>query len=1239
MECGMRLSAVKTALVSGALALGLLPAALAAPSVAEPADSSTDTSFSGTVQQTWSPGELDIDWAAFAAEHREEFERSEFASAGDGAADRADAARAAVQAEYLGEASSDATYSSLEQQRSGAIAQQYYDECDDGTNLPNNGLQASRQLLFRGGADGVFGPSYNVPNPGGSGNEPPPRIDLRSMFILQTTDDGGRFDQTAFLVDACQEWGNTDRGAGGITFGLYVTAEEGETQYPTVLGDPEAGPDFVVSIFPENNVPGRPLQIMAVRTPSRNASTWTVTWLDEAQRLDGYEIDGVVPTSAIGDFTADSGFAWTVEVVDTQTPEGGRDWFPERNYLIRVGEGDSAVEGTHVPQFPVPETCGLQSESAVRYNLEPQAVPNDDGYPVQWYHPQIATPSAWDTIRDSSTGGRSRPVTVAVIDSGIDSTRFDFLAGGARVVAGLDAVYGLELEGGNNGGAIGPFIGAQATGYESFGAAAPPRNSDRGPHGTAVASLIGATGNNTIGIAGVDWGVRLMPIRVNDVNECIDNVVVAEGIKWAVDHGADIIHISLGSPETADGSGSDLQPECNDGVDNDGDGTADGEDPGCVNEQDGSEGPGDNAPDSTPEQVAACADHRDNDGDGVVDLADDDCEDATDNFESPQTPLVQPAEPMECADGIDNDGDGFVDATDNADLGTVADPGCEGEDDGSEGPSLADVGTIDELAPACSDGRDNNDDDVLADAEDAQCLNATDNNEGRDERVVNVDPLREVIDYALEQGVPVVAAAGNRGADDDPVFYPAAYPGVLTVGASDRSGERAFYSSTGRWLDIIAPGGNNQGTLSQDIAALWELDRIRPVAGSSFAAPLVTGAASLYLGLNPHITRGFTPSAQPPAPGANLPDNGYQRTVDDVKIALQNGVRDLFPQGHDIFNGWGRLNVDRVLDIPALGGPLVDPARLQLPRTNADSVIEVAEGVALSRPLVFPDFVVLTRNDVAVDALAGASLLRGGPLLVSTHDAVSDSTMAAMAEVLPNGGRVYVLGGEAALSADIDTQLASHGYEVVRLAGDSRVDTALAIAEEVRRVYPGSTTVALARSDGGNDPTAQWADALSGGAWTASTGTPLLVTPGDQLHPGVADALQRWGTQETILFGGEAALSQAVEAAVPGARRIGGADRAATAAMIAEDLWGDTEGFMVANGYYARGWPAGLAAAGWGADVNAPLLYTGADAVPQATVDVLAAACPDTDSMQIVGGASLVTGSAETQLLEAATCG
>lgn len=1232
----MRLPVVTTALLAVALVLGALPAA-----VAQPTGGAATTADDGTAAPTvvpWEPGQLDMDWAAFAEEHRAEYQASEWASAAaEVEAQARQEARDAVRQMYMGQtAEGEAEFATLEPQRSGATGQQYYDECDDGTNLPQNGLQASRQSLFRGGADGILPVTYNPPNPDG-GLDPAPLIDLRSMFVLQSTDDQGRFDQTAFLVYACQEWTNAALGAGGITFGLYVGAD-GETEYPTMLGDEEVGPDFIVSIFPENNVPERPLQIMAIRTPTRDTSTWTVTFLDEAERLDLYEIDGVVPTSAIGDFTADSGFAWTVEVVDTQLPYGGRDWFPERNYLLRSGEGEDAVEGTHIPQFPVPETCGLQTETATRYILEPQAVsPNDDGYPTQWYHPQIDTPEAWDTIRDSSVGGRTRPVTVAVIDSGIDSTRFDLLAGGARVVGGYDAVYGLELEGGDNAGALGPFIGPESVAYQTFGATSPPRNSDRGPHGTAVASLIGASGNNTIGIAGVDWGVRLMPIRVNDVNECIDNVVVAEGIKWAVDHGADIIHISLGSPEAASGQGSDLQPECNDGEDNDGDGLVDdGEDPGCVNAQDGSEGPAEGDSD-IPEQAEACRDGRDNDGDGAIDTNDPNCDDAFDNEEAAQTALSQPAEPFECNDGIDNDGDGFIDAADTDT--TVADPGCSGADDGSEGPSLADSGTIPEDAPACADGRDNNDGDALADLADAECLNATDNNEGQEATTVDVDPMREVIDYALEQGVPVVAAAGNFGTDGDPVVYPAAYPGVLTVGASDRSGGRAFYSSTGRWLDIIAPGGNNSGTLSQDVAVLWELDRIRPAAGTSFAAPLVTGTASLYLGLNPHITRGFTPSPLPPDPGANLPDIGYQRTVDDVRIALQNGVRDLTPQGHDIFHGWGRLDVDTALDVPAIGGPLIDPARVQLPRTNADSVIEVAEGVALSRPLVFPDFVVLTRSDVPVDALAGAPLTRGGPLLVSNPDGIAPSTMATIDELMPEGGTVYVLGGEAALDGSIDAQLEAAGHQVVRLAGNSRVGTALAVAEEVRRLWPDEAgTVALARADSGANPSSQWADAMSGGAWAAETATPMLITNSDSLHPDVQAALERWGTTETILFGGEAALSSAVEQAVPGAHRVGGADRAETAAMIADELWPQAEGYMLANGYYARGWPAGLSAAGWGADVNAPLLYTGADAVPAATADLLGEACPDPETLQIVGGASLVTGTAETALLEAATC-
>ena len=248
------------------------------------------------------------------------------------------------------------------------------------------------------------------------------------------------------------------------------------------------------------------------------------------------------------------------------------------------------------------------------------------------------------------------------------------------------------------------------------------------------------------------------------------------------------------------------------------------------------------------------------------------------------------------------------------------------------------------------------------------------------------------------------------------------------------------------------------------------------------------------------------------------------------------------------------------------------------------------------------------------------------------------STLDVLAQKVEPGGTVYVLGGEAALGPQIDTQLTDAGYEVVRLAGDSRFQTALAIAEEVRRLTPGSNTLAIARADGGNNATAQWADALSGGAWAASTNTPIVITDTATLHPEVATAIQEWGITDTVVFGGQAAISDEVATQLPSPDRIAGDDRAATAVAVANELWQDTDGFLVANGYFARGWVHGLAAAGVAADLDSPLLYTGYDTVPSATADLLATSCTSSDDVLIAGGATLVSGTAETALMEATTC-
>lgn len=88
---------------------------------------------------------------------------------------------------------------------------------------------------------------------------------------------------------------------------------------------------------------------------------------------------------------------------------------------------------------------------------------------------------------------------------------------------------------------------------------------------------------------------------------------------------------------------------------------------------------------------------------------------------------------------------------------------------------------------------------------------------------------------------------------------------------------------------------------------------------------------------------------------------------------------------------------------------------------------------------------------------------------------------------------VYLLGGPAALAEDVATAVAADGFTPVRLAGPSRVETALAIADAVTR---GSGTVAVARAFGNTeDPTAGWADAVTAGPWAAASGTPILLTP------------------------------------------------------------------------------------------------------------------------------------------------
>nr|WP_175482252.1 S8 family peptidase [Thermoflavimicrobium dichotomicum] len=95
--------------------------------------------------------------------------------------------------------------------------------------------------------------------------------------------------------------------------------------------------------------------------------------------------------------------------------------------------------------------------------------------------------------------------------------------------------------------------------------------------------------------------------------------------------------------------------------------------------------------------------------------------------------------------------------------------------------------------------------------------------------------MREAIQYAVNKGVVVVAAAGNN--DSSLPLYPAYYPNVIAVGATDANDEKADFSNYGQWVDIVAPG--------VDILSTWSDKTYQLESGTSMAAPFVTGVASL----------------------------------------------------------------------------------------------------------------------------------------------------------------------------------------------------------------------------------------------------------------------------------------------------------------------------------------------------------------------------------------------------------
>ena len=188
------------------------------------------------------------------------------------------------------------------------------------------------------------------------------------------------------------------------------------------------------------------------------------------------------------------------------------------------------------------------------------------------------------------------------------------------------------------------------------------------------------------------------------------------------------------------------------------------------------------------------------------------------------------------------------------------------------------------------------------------------------------------------------------------------------------------------------------------------------------------------------------------------------------------------------------------------------------------------------------DAVVLARSDFFADTLAGGPLAAqvGGPLLITPGASLTSSldsrVLAEIKRVLPVGKTVYVLGGDLALSPDIDTTLEALGYGVVREAGADEYATAVDIAEQLGN--PKTVFEATGLS---------FYDSLSAVPAAIESQGAILLTNGATQAPETAAYLASHSSDTRYAIGGPLAAS----GADPSATAIYGQDLYGTSAAVA----------------------------------------------------------------------------------------
>ena len=216
--------------------------------------------------------------------------------------------------------------------------------------------------------------------------------------------------------------------------------------------------------------------------------------------------------------------------------------------------------------------------------------------------------------------------------------------------------------------------------------------------------------------------------------------------------------------------------------------------------------------------------------------------------------------------------------------------------------------------------------------------------------------------------------------------------------------------------------------------------------------------------------------------------------------------------------------------------------------------------------------VVLVGQDAIVDGLAAAPLAKAkkAPILLAKKDGLTEEVEKEMLRVLGTTGlgnkTIYIVGGESQISKEAEAKLAKLGTKVVRLSGDDRYATSLAIAEEVTKEEKKLKPAFVVGGEGE-------VDAMSIAAHAAKEEAPIVVVNKDVVSE---DAKEFMADREIVVVGGKSSVSEEVVAELDAldevknnVKRLAGDDRQGTNAAVINEYYNKnhTTAFVAKDGY------------------------------------------------------------------------